>query len=313
MNWIIFCQKSNIELNQHKAVHDMLPCTKTYNIHSVLLHLGRTARHTLYDWHEVSTLKPLPCQFNKHYFLFTIIILSHLTSSVFTNIITALLIAMKLSYSNTCCQYSYLIFNILILIIILVTPDRSCSSQWYDASERKILLSPTSLDDKMLISMFTLFSISMIIFIIAFLLIGPLVHNLFKEEKLDNKVGHSWCLSINANAMMSQNFRNLIVSHPFCSRKKSWAKSVKYPRMTDTYCFWSVETLDSCQENDKEGLWSITSNQMVELVNLVLILMIMLTHGCQRFLQNCYHIHLFTLVQSIFQVHALITPFRSRN
>ena len=45
---------------------------KTYNVHSVLLHLGR--RHTLYDWHEASTLKPLPCQFNKHSFLFTIII-----------------------------------------------------------------------------------------------------------------------------------------------------------------------------------------------------------------------------------------------
>ena len=32
------------------------------------------ARHTLYDWHEAATLKPLPCQFNKHSFLSTIII-----------------------------------------------------------------------------------------------------------------------------------------------------------------------------------------------------------------------------------------------
>ena len=113
--------------------------------------------------------------------------------------------------------------------------------------------------------------------------------------------------------MMSQNFRTLIVSHPFCSRKKSWAKSVKYPRMTDTYCFWSVETLDSCQENDKEGLWSIRSNQMIELENLVLILMIMLTHGCQRFLEYCYYIkkiHWF-MVQSIFRVHALICSIAS--
>ena len=58
----------------NKIVHDMQPWTKTYNEHSVLFHLGRTARHTLYDWHEASTLKPLPCQFNKHSLLFTIII-----------------------------------------------------------------------------------------------------------------------------------------------------------------------------------------------------------------------------------------------
>ena len=64
------------------------------------------------------------------------------TSCVFTTIITALLIAMKLSYQNTCCQYSYLKSNILILILILVTPDHSCSSQGYDATEHRILLSP---------------------------------------------------------------------------------------------------------------------------------------------------------------------------
>ena len=108
--------------------------------------------------------------------------------------------------------------------------------------------------------------------------------------------------------MMSQNFRTLMVSHPFCPRKKSWAKSVKYPRMTDTYCFWSVETLDSCQENDKEGLWSIRSNQMIELVNLVLILMIMLTHGCQRFLEYCYYIKKYTgLVSSRYSEFTLLS------
>ena len=58
----------------NKKVHDVQPWTKTYNEHSVLFHLGRTARHTLYDWHEASTLKPLPCQFNKHSLLVTIII-----------------------------------------------------------------------------------------------------------------------------------------------------------------------------------------------------------------------------------------------
>ena len=61
-------------MNHHKEVHDVQPWTKTYNVRSVLLHLGRTARHTLYDWHEASTLKPLPCQFNKHSLLVTIII-----------------------------------------------------------------------------------------------------------------------------------------------------------------------------------------------------------------------------------------------
>ena len=46
------------------------------------------------------------------------------------------------------------------------------------------------------------------------------MHTLFKDEKLEKKVGYSWCISINADAMMSQNFRTLIVSHPVSKEEK---------------------------------------------------------------------------------------------
>ena len=39
-----------IEVSQHKEVHDVQPRKKTYNVHSVLLHLGRTAHPLWLAW-----------------------------------------------------------------------------------------------------------------------------------------------------------------------------------------------------------------------------------------------------------------------